>query len=118
MVTGVMLTRAQPFHKGHMDVVNQILKENERCLIVIGSANKCNTERNPLMITDRARMITHVLKWHNLTQSKVQLLPCVTGVLRTLTSMRRNGETSCITISSMQFSRKNLLFITTMIQRP
>lgn len=44
--------------------------------------------------------------------------PCVTGVWRTLTSMRRNGETSCITISSMQFSRKNLLFITTMIQRP
>ena len=75
MVTGVMLTRAQPFHKGHMDVVNQILKENERCLIVIGSANKCNTERNPLMITDRTRMITHVLKWHNLTQPKVQLLP-------------------------------------------
>lgn len=75
MVTGVMLTRAQPFHKGHMDVVNQILKENERCLIVIGSANKCNTERNPLIITDRTRMITHVLKWHNLTQSKVQLLP-------------------------------------------
>lgn len=75
MVTGVMLTRAQPFHKGHMDVVNQILKENERCLIVIGSANKCNTERNPLMITDRTRMITHVLKWHNLTQSTVQLLP-------------------------------------------
>ena len=112
MVTGVMLTRAQPFHKGHMDVVNQILKENERCLIVIGSANKCNTERNPLMITDRTRMITHVLKWHNLTQSTVQLLPLCDW------SMRRNGETSCITISSMQFSRKNLLFITTMIQRP
>lgn len=74
MTTGVMLTRAQPFHKGHMDVVNQILKENEKCLIIIGSANKKDTKRNPLSVEDRIRMIKQVLDLHNLGSTRVSIL--------------------------------------------
>ena len=74
MGTGVMLTRAQPFHKGHMDVVRQILEENEDCLIVIGSANKQNTARNPLSVQERTDLILQVIKLHQL-ENKVKVFP-------------------------------------------
>lgn len=54
---GVLLTRAQPFHKGHINVVKQILEENDKALIIIGSANKEGTERNPFDIKCRLEIV-------------------------------------------------------------
>lgn len=53
MKYGVILMRAQPMHLGHLDVIKQASKENDKVLVFIGSANKCGTERNPLNIDDR-----------------------------------------------------------------
>lgn len=50
---GIFLTRAQPFHKGHIDVVKEILRTHKKALIFIGSANKSGTKRNPLSISIR-----------------------------------------------------------------
>lgn len=53
---GVLLTRCQPLHQGHINVIEQILKENDRCLIVIGSADKEGTRRNPFEIDERRNL--------------------------------------------------------------
>lgn len=57
MEYGVILTRAQPFHRGHADVIKQALSENDRVLLVVGSANKAHTGRNPFDIDKRMEII-------------------------------------------------------------
>ena len=43
MKLGVILSRCQPLHKGHVDMINKALKENDKVLFIIGSANKYST---------------------------------------------------------------------------
>jgi cytidyltransferase-like protein len=53
---GVIITRCQPLHQGHIDVIKKALHENDRCLVVIGSADKAGTKRNPFNIEQRMDM--------------------------------------------------------------
>lgn len=73
MSYGVILLRAQPFHMGHMSVIQKILKENEKALIVIGSANKDHTKRNPFPVETREKWIRKVLQ-EELSMDKVKIL--------------------------------------------
>lgn len=67
MKYGVLLTRAQPFHEGHIEVVKHALTENDRVLIVVGSANKVETERNPFHVAFRNILTCYALRDHGLT---------------------------------------------------
>lgn len=49
--------RFNPFHLGHKMVVDTMVKDNEYCLILVGSANVCLTEKNPLTYIERASII-------------------------------------------------------------
>ena len=73
MKYGVILMRAQPFHKGHLYVIQKILEENDKALIVIGSANKSKTKRNPLPIEKRVEIVRNVLIEYDL-QLKVDVI--------------------------------------------
>lgn len=68
MEYGVILMRAQPIHKGHIDIIKQALGENEKVLIVVGSSNKYGTKRNPLPIDSRMRLIKDALRDYNLSR--------------------------------------------------
>ena len=57
MKYGVIILRAQPFHIGHIYVINEMLRENDKVLVIVGSANKSGTERNPLDIDFRMDMV-------------------------------------------------------------
>lgn len=61
MSLGVMLTRAQPFHNGHMSLLEKILNENDKALILIGSSEKSGTERNPFPVVIREFFIRTML---------------------------------------------------------
>lgn len=74
MEYGVILMRAQPIHKGHIDIIKQALEENEKVLVVIGSSNKSGTKRNPLPIDTRILLIKDSLRDYNLSK-KVILMP-------------------------------------------
>lgn len=60
-MVGVILFRAQPFHKGHLFMVRKALQdcmENDCDLYVfVGSADKTGTARNPLPIEFRTMLI-------------------------------------------------------------
>ena len=54
---GLICGRFQTFHKGHEKLVDTGLKLCDRLLILIGSSQECGTERNPLNINTRTKML-------------------------------------------------------------
>jgi cytidyltransferase-like protein len=52
--------RFQTFHKGHEKLVDTGLMLCDRLLILIGSAQECGTERNPLNINTRTKMLKEI----------------------------------------------------------
>lgn len=61
MKVGVILSRCQPLHNGHIEMVNKALSENDKVLFIIGSADKSCTERNPFSISYRIDMFKNAL---------------------------------------------------------
>lgn len=57
---GLFIGRFQPFHKGHESIVRKMLKECERVIIAIGSAQEFGTITNPLRYEYRRLMIQKV----------------------------------------------------------
>lgn len=57
---GLICGRFQTFHKGHEKLVDTGLMLCDRLLILIGSSQECGTERNPLNITTREKMLKTV----------------------------------------------------------
>ena len=55
MAVGVIIARLQPIHKGHLELVRQALVENDKVLILVGSADKLN-KRNPIPIAMRLEL--------------------------------------------------------------
>ena len=67
MKYGVIITRAQPLHIGHVKVIKKALEENDKVLLIIGSADKSMTERNPFSINQRWQQYLQMLcyyKWN------------------------------------------------------
>ena len=58
--TGLVVGRFQTFHIGHQRLIETALTLCDRVLILIGSAQECGTERNPLNIETRIEMIRTV----------------------------------------------------------
>ena len=52
---GVILARLQPIHNGHLELIRQALNENDKVLLLVGSADKLN-KRNPIPIALRLEM--------------------------------------------------------------
>lgn len=57
---GLICGRFQTFHKGHEKLVDTGLMLCDRLLILVGSAQECGTERNPLNINTRTKMLKTV----------------------------------------------------------
>ena len=57
---GLICGRFQTFHKGHEKLIETGLMLCDRLLILIGSAQECGTERNPLNINTRTKMLKMV----------------------------------------------------------
>lgn len=56
--TAVFLWRFQPFHIGHMSIVDKIFQNDfERLLLIIGSSDKSWTDENPWTLQEREEII-------------------------------------------------------------
>ena len=58
--TGLLVGRFQTFHKGHQHLIETGLMLCDRLLVLVGSAQECGTERNPLNVETRISMIKAV----------------------------------------------------------
>lgn len=73
--TGLFVGRFQPFHKGHLDIIKKILKENDHLIIAIGSAEKNYVLENPLTAGERVFIIDETLKAEKINPSKYTIIP-------------------------------------------
>jgi nicotinamide-nucleotide adenylyltransferase len=64
--TCLFIGRFQPFHIGHLMVVQGMTKVCGRIVIGIGSANQSKTPENPFSATDRKEMIQRALQAENI----------------------------------------------------
>ncbi|HUS56878.1 MAG TPA: nicotinamide-nucleotide adenylyltransferase [Thermoplasmata archaeon] len=70
---GLITGRFQPFHKGHLSVVMEVLGKCDELVIVIGSAEESHTARNPLTASERFQMILSSLAPDEL--ARVHIIP-------------------------------------------
>jgi len=61
MKTGLFIGRFQPFHDGHLEVINRALKQVDVLKIAIGSAQAEGTMYNPFSSAERGEMIKRSL---------------------------------------------------------
>jgi len=73
--TGLFVGRFQPIHKGHLDIIKKILKENDRIIIAIGSAEKNYLPENPLTAGERILLIDETLKAEKIDPAKYLIIP-------------------------------------------
>lgn len=73
--TALFIGRFQPLHKGHLSVIKKILKENDRIIIAIGSAENTDPQTNPFTAGQRIQMIDETLKAERISPSKYLIIP-------------------------------------------
>lgn len=59
---GVFLSRMQPLHIGHLGMIDKVLSENDSVIILIGSANKKDSIRNPIDVNTRREILKEALE--------------------------------------------------------
>ena len=81
-MTGVILFRAQPFHNGHLNMINKAFDDcvvgcDSDLYVFVGSADKSGTKRNPLPINVRLDLIKGSLHEHFSTESlkRIHVIP-------------------------------------------
>jgi nicotinamide-nucleotide adenylyltransferase len=67
-----MMGRFQPFHLGHLDLIQQILKECDEVIILVTSAQFNYLEKDPFTAGERIEMIHNSLK-----ESDIDLNKCI-----------------------------------------
>ena len=72
---GLYVGRFQPFHLGHLQAIQHMLKEADEAVIVIGSAQYSHNTNNPFTAGERLVMIRSALKEADVDYSRVWVVP-------------------------------------------
>jgi nicotinamide-nucleotide adenylyltransferase len=71
----IFIGRFQPFHNGHLKVIEKISKDFEELIIGIGSSQYSNTFHNPFSGEEREKMIAESLKRSGVQNYKIVMIP-------------------------------------------
>ncbi len=72
---GLYVGRFQPFHSGHLEAIQDVLKEVDELIIVIGSAQYSHNINNPFTAGERLVMIRRALKEAGVDYSRLWVVP-------------------------------------------
>ncbi|MFX1486952.1 MAG: nicotinamide-nucleotide adenylyltransferase [Promethearchaeota archaeon] len=75
MKTALFIGRFQPFHKGHLHAITEILEDVDEIIIGIGSAQHSHTINNPFNAGERIHMIRDSLNEDGIDPSRYYLVP-------------------------------------------
>lgn len=71
--TAVLIGRFQPFHLGHLALLEQALQAAQQVIVVLGSAHQARSPKNPFVWEERQQMIRASLP--RASQGRVQFVP-------------------------------------------
>lgn len=71
---GLVIGRFQPFHKGHLFLINKSLEIADTIVLAIGSAQKSD-EKNPFGLEARKKMLAEVVKNESLASKVLGIVP-------------------------------------------
>jgi bifunctional NMN adenylyltransferase/nudix hydrolase len=66
--------RFQPFHAGHYKVLQTALKKSQNVILIVGSANRPRTAKNPFTYEERKALIESLLTADE--KARVSVVPC------------------------------------------
>ncbi|MEM2873421.1 MAG: nicotinamide-nucleotide adenylyltransferase [Nitrososphaerales archaeon] len=72
---GLFIGRFQPFHKGHLKVVKDLLDKVEELVIIVGSSQHSHTKDNPFTTGERITMIRLALDEEGINPSRYLIIP-------------------------------------------
>ena len=72
---GLYVGRFQPFHKGHLEAIKDVLKEVDELVIVIGSAQYSHRKDNPFTAGERVTMIRKALEEAEIPAARWWIVP-------------------------------------------
>lgn len=70
---GLVVGRFQPFHRGHLSVIREVLLQCDEAIVIIGSAEESHTPKNPFTAGERFQMLLSSLTTEE--RSKVIIVP-------------------------------------------
>lgn len=71
----LFIGRFQPLHNAHLEVIRNILRENSKIVIAIGSSQESNTKENPFSAEERRKMIDAVMKASKIKNYEIAEIP-------------------------------------------
>ena len=71
--TAVLIGRFQPFHNGHLALLEQALQVAQQVIVVLGSAHQARSPKNPWVWEERRKMIDDCLPTR--MKGRVQFVP-------------------------------------------
>ena len=74
--TAVLIGRFQPFHNGHLALLEQALQVAQQVIVVLGSAHQARSPKNPWVWEERRKMIDDCLPTR--MKGRVQFVPITT----------------------------------------
>ena len=72
---GLFVGRFQPFHKGHLEAIKDVLKEVDELGVVIGSAQYSHRKDNPFTAGERVTMIRKALEEAEIPAARWWIVP-------------------------------------------
>ncbi len=75
MKKALFIGRFQPFHKAHLRVVKNIMKECDHVTIAIGSSRSSGVHENPFTVTERKLMINKSLRAQGIKDFSMHYVP-------------------------------------------
>jgi nicotinamide-nucleotide adenylyltransferase len=72
---GIFVGRFQPFHKGHLEAVKDILREVDELVIVVGSSQYSHRLKNPFTTGERITMIRRAMEEGGIQPSRYWIVP-------------------------------------------
>lgn len=75
MKSALFIGRFQPFHNGHLHIVEEMLKKNDRAILIIGSAEKNFVPKNPLTAGERYQLIEAGLTEAKIPRERFCIIP-------------------------------------------
>jgi nicotinamide-nucleotide adenylyltransferase len=67
--------RFQPFHRGHLSVIKDLLPKFDQVLVVVGSSDKFRTLENPFTVGERHAMVKATLEDLGVKSDKFKVVP-------------------------------------------